>query len=114
MHEGVGPGGEPQQRVARTGALEVEDHAPLAAPEGQVDGRHAGASGRPDLAQHVPFGRLDLDDVRPHVAENPGRVRPEHHGGEVEDPVSGEGSVHGAGRLSRSGALGATHPAGAG
>ena len=111
VHEGVGPGGEPEERAAGARALEVERHASLAAPEGEVDGGHAGAPGRPDLAQHVALGRLDLDDVRPHVAEDPGRIRPEHDGGEVEDPVSGEGSFRRAELRPRSGLTDAGHPA---
>ena len=105
VHEGVGAGNEPHQRVSRPRALEVEDDAALAAPEGEVDGRHAGALPRSDLAQHVALGRLDLDDVRPHVAQDPSRIGAEHDGGEIDDPVSGEWSVHDVRVLAHSGSL---------
>ena len=76
-------------------------------PEGEVNGRHAGALARADFAQHVPLGRLDLDDVRPQVAQNPGGIGTEDDRREVDDSVSGEWSVHVARLLPRSRLVGA-------
>jgi hypothetical protein len=40
---------------------------------------------RADLANNVAFERLDLDDVRAHVAELQGRIGPHEHGRHIED-----------------------------
>jgi hypothetical protein len=62
------------KRDAALVAIDVEKHRP-----------HAGMPARTDLADDVAFERLDFDDVRTHVAELQGRVRPHQHSRHIQD-----------------------------
>ncbi|MNR06974.1 hypothetical protein D3C85_1230740 [compost metagenome] len=96
VDEHVGIRGEPQQRLAAIGLLEVQHHAALAAIGVQEDATHAGIPAGPDAAHRVAAGRLDLDDVGAQVAEDLGGIGPHQHRGHVDDAHTVEGSAHGA------------------
>ena len=57
---------------------------------------------RPGVAHHVAARRLDLHDVGAEVGEDLRRVRPHHHGGEVEDAHAGKRAAHASISISRS------------
>ena len=86
VDEDVGRVHQPPERLAGLLMLEVEADAALVAVADQEEGRHAGIAPRPGLARGVARGRLDLDDIGAHVAQQHGAVGAEQHGGEVEDP----------------------------
>jgi hypothetical protein len=48
--------------------------------------RHALVVAGCDQANHVPFRRLDLHDIRAQVAQQPAHIGPRHDPGEIQDP----------------------------
>ncbi len=85
MHENVGAGDQPPQRVRGRGLLEIEHQRALAAVEPHEQRRHVRRARRAGVARRIALGRLDLDDVGAHVAEHLRRQRPGDHRSQIEN-----------------------------
>ena len=73
------------ERALAGPGLEVERDRALVAVELEKGVAHARRSLRHDVAEHVAVGRLQLDDVGPHVAQRLRRQRPHAERRQVED-----------------------------
>jgi hypothetical protein len=89
VDEHVRAGNQCDQRIARDGVLEVEGKASLVAVVVQEHRGHAGVAARAEATHRVARGRLDLDDVRAHVAEDLGAERSEKDRRQVDHPDPG-------------------------
>ena len=95
VHEHVGRLDEAQQRVASRPGLQVERDAALVAVHVEVHGRHARVAPRTGLPVRVARGRLDLDHVGAHVAEDLRGDGAEHVDGDVDDADARERATRG-------------------
>src|SRR5271168_116525 len=73
-----------EKHFGGAGLLEVEHHGALVAIPIEDADRHAAALPAGQRARYVAFGRLDLDYVRPEVAEHHGAERSRHHHAHIE------------------------------
>ena len=78
--------------------LEVERDRVLVAVVVDVERAEPRARRRGRVAVHITIDGLDLDHLRAEVAEDLGRQRAQHDGGDIDDPEAGEQRVHGARR----------------
>ena len=86
---------EGSQQLLTVGQPQVDGHASPAASLDRPEERVALVGERPDLAHEVAAaGLLDLDDLRPLLAQEPGAERRRDAGAEVEDAESLERSGH--------------------
>ncbi|MNQ71447.1 hypothetical protein D3C85_861150 [compost metagenome] len=92
--EDIGAVDQAQQAVAVCRRLGIQRHAVLVAIEVEVGGSHARVRGRGRRAEHVAFGRLDLDDLRAHVSQYLGGIGPHRHRGHVDDAHALERTRH--------------------
>jgi len=69
--------GQLEERRARRRPLQVENDASFVAVYIEKIGAHAAMARRAQRTDRIAFRRLDLDHVRPHVAEDLGRYRPQ-------------------------------------
>jgi hypothetical protein len=84
MHEHVRAGHHRMQRLAVVRQPQVEHDAALVAIAVEEHGRHAGVALRSERAGQVAVGRLDLDHVGPHVAQELGGQGAQNDGGDFE------------------------------
>jgi hypothetical protein len=84
VHQHVGAGDQPAQRLGALGGLQVEHDRALVAVQRQVDRAHAGVLRDAVGAHQVALGPFDLDHVGAKVGQHLRGQRPEHDRGEVE------------------------------
>ena len=66
-----------EQRLSCRRPLQIECQALLVSVDIEKIGAHAAVARRAQRTDRIAFRRLDLDHVRPHVAEDLGRYRPQ-------------------------------------
>src|SRR5439155_17992712 len=90
--ENVCRAGQPLQRVAAAGRLEIEDYAALAAVH-RVEARAVAPRGSRHRSGRVAAGRFDLDHVGAEVGKEHGTERTGHHLRDVEHTQPRERTV---------------------
>lgn len=89
----VGAGDERFQHVRTVRLAQVECEGAFVAVHGEKNRTHPRMQRHAIGAHHVAVGTFDLDDVGTVIAEDLGRERAQHNGGEIENPHAAKRSA---------------------